>query len=454
MEPNQQDMCNSPAACSPVYPDLSAEAQSAPAGPVFPSGEALSYQETAPIQYPDANLTSTSEHTDGTASLSNSSTSAVPVAPAVLYNGGQKQPQASFDLPIKVSLEDEIRRCPFKGNSFNDLLQLICQLFNVRAPIRVQYKDEDGDSISVTSTLELQEAIRIQSNAILRLFVSVDSTSERIPQPLSHHQPAQSAVPSPVARDIPSLSAVPSQVPVPPQMVAPSAAPNPAMTLRQLKLQQRAFKCAWKQQKRALKHAPEEQRRAHLEQYKANIKATKCQLKQEMKAVKRVMKDQQKQEQANFCDGKYGARFVDHVNIPDGTPVLAGAAFTKVWRIRNEGSLAWPAEASLFPVGKSQLGNHAPVYLGIKVEPGQVVDLAATLIAPAYNGKFEAHFRMADPSGRKFGPRISVKVHVTGGTRDSDSSDSSSDSSDSDIEVQSLSGKPVSGRKNKHQDSY
>jgi len=52
---------------------------------------------------------------------------------------------------------------PFdSGSDYESMKNIICNLFHVRDPsgIRFQYADNDGDMISLSSRMELMEAIR------------------------------------------------------------------------------------------------------------------------------------------------------------------------------------------------------------------------------------------------------------------------------------------------------
>jgi hypothetical protein len=97
------------------------------------------------------------------------------------------------------------------------------------------------------------------------------------------------------------------------------------------------------------------------------------------------------------------AQFVQDVTVPDGTAFNPGAAFTKVWRIRNIGSCSWNAGYSLVFVSgdRMQTRNAFPVP-GV-VHPGQVVDLSADFIAPTTPGRYRSNWMLSNISGRTFG---------------------------------------------------
>ena len=60
----------------------------------------------------------------------------------------------------------------------------------------------------------------------------------------------------------------------------------------------------------------------------------------------------------------YGLSFVSDVTIPDNTPMNAGQAFTKTWKVKNAGSCAWMLDSSLdLPVASKWVGQHLRCHL-------------------------------------------------------------------------------------------
>jgi hypothetical protein len=98
------------------------------------------------------------------------------------------------------------------------------------------------------------------------------------------------------------------------------------------------------------------------------------------------------------------AEFVKDVTVPDNTEFPPGASFEKTWRLRNVGSCTWtPAYALVFE-GQNVFNAPASVQLTTgSVPPGETVDITVTLEAPQEAGKQRQNFKLADPSGGKFG---------------------------------------------------
>jgi hypothetical protein len=86
------------------------------------------------------------------------------------------------------------------------------------------------------------------------------------------------------------------------------------------------------------------------------------------------------------------AQFLTDVTIPDGTILAPGAAFTKKWRLKNIGSCAWNGFSMAFDSGDIMGGPASkPV---AAVNPGQEIDLEASLTAPATVGNYRGYWRL------------------------------------------------------------
>merc|ERR1719301_494707 len=112
---------------------------------------------------------------------------------------------------------------------------------------------------------------------------------------------------------------------------------------------------------------------------------------------------------------KLAARFVRDVSIFDGTQVSPGVAFTKIWRIKNVGEVAWPPGTKMLFVGGDQMTTEmaVPLARATPVQPGEEVDVAVEMIAPAELGRYLGYWRLVGPHGkRKFGQRVWCHVQV------------------------------------------
>lgn len=70
------------------------------------------------------------------------------------------------------------------------------------------------------------------------------------------------------------------------------------------------------------------------------------------------------------CGMKHGrpkleSRFIQDVTILDGTLIAPNTPFTKIWRIRNNGTLVWPRGTQLVWIGGDKLGDRVSVELEV-----------------------------------------------------------------------------------------
>eukprot|EP01111_Echinosteliopsis_oligospora_P011225 TRINITY_DN364_c0_g1_i2.p1 TRINITY_DN364_c0_g1~~TRINITY_DN364_c0_g1_i2.p1 ORF type:complete len:436 (-),score=129.59 TRINITY_DN364_c0_g1_i2:131-1438(-) len=86
---------------------------------------------------------------------------------------------------LKITLGDDTRRISLdRAPSYDELAQLIRQLFGMSGAFVLKYQDEDKDWITVTSQAELSEAFNIVSahfNNVLRVVVTVNDSKKAIP---------------------------------------------------------------------------------------------------------------------------------------------------------------------------------------------------------------------------------------------------------------------------------
>ncbi|KAL8057256.1 hypothetical protein ABFX02_04G172600 [Erythranthe guttata] len=112
---------------------------------------------------------------------------------------------------------------------------------------------------------------------------------------------------------------------------------------------------------------------------------------------------------------KLDSRFILDVNIFDGTVMAPLSPFTKIWRMRNNGTTVWPQKTQLVWIGGDKLSNEISVEVQIP-EAGlmmdQELDVAVDFIAPELPGRYVSYWRMSSPSGQKFGQRVWVLIQV------------------------------------------
>jgi len=278
---------------------------------------------------------------------------------------------------IKLFIKDEIRRFTFVGTSFQQLCAEIQPLI-CNGEFALRYEDEEGDWVTIKSDAELNYALSMAGNRPLKL-----RAVEKFAIPVS----------SPV--------------------VAPhfgSLIPSPVVA---------ALGKPWKEMKKEAKI------------YKKQFKEEKKAAKYEAKAAKIEAKIEAKMAKEGFSPKTlFVARFVKHVTVDDGSEFCASTPFVKTWRFRNEGTVPWPEKSVLLCVGKKadQIGAEtSSVILSRYVLPGEEIDVSVNMTSPAAGGSYTGFWRLADPSGRKFGPRVRVQIKVI----DSSSSSSSDEGASS-----------------------
>lgn len=117
----------------------------------------------------------------------------------------------------------------------------------------------------------------------------------------------------------------------------------------------------------------------------------------------------------------YQVKFVEDLNIPDGTKIVAGTTFTKSWRIRNSGSCTWDNRFDIAFVDGTQMTSGTIWDLKKEVKPGETLDISIEMTAPSSVGTYQAKFQMVNPNGVRFGTgpdskgSFWVKIETTDG---------------------------------------
>ncbi|EES05348.2 hypothetical protein SORBI_3004G200200 [Sorghum bicolor] len=112
---------------------------------------------------------------------------------------------------------------------------------------------------------------------------------------------------------------------------------------------------------------------------------------------------------------KLESRFILDVTVLDGTLMTPSTSFTKIWRMHNNGSVVWPLGTQLIWVGGDQFALQSSVPLEIPVDGFPVdkeIDVAVDFVAPRRPGRYISYWRLASPSGQKFGQRVWVHIQV------------------------------------------
>jgi len=108
--------------------------------------------------------------------------------------------------------------------------------------------------------------------------------------------------------------------------------------------------------------------------------------------------------------GCLNAAFVSE-NVPDNTIFSPGEVFVKTWTIKNTGYCTWNTNYRLvFYSGDDMDGDHS-TNLAEAVSPGETIELAVTLTAPASEGTYRGDWRVRSDTGVNFA-RFWVQIKV------------------------------------------
>ncbi|CAG8525508.1 3650_t:CDS:10 [Paraglomus brasilianum] len=127
------------------------------------------------------------------------------------------------------------------------------------------------------------------------------------------------------------------------------------------------------------------------------------------------------QEVREPSSGSYKSRFLGDVNVPDKTVMVPQAQFVKIWRLQNDGTVAWPESTMLQFLDGHTMFNKSlkagddkfrPKFHVGAVEPGQTCEVSADLQAPAEPGEYVSYWRLVDGEGNRFGYRVWCEINV------------------------------------------
>lgn len=114
-------------------------------------------------------------------------------------------------------------------------------------------------------------------------------------------------------------------------------------------------------------------------------------------------------------EGSLAATFVsESILAPAGGVITPSSSFVKAWKLKNTGTLAWPAGTRLVNVGGdiALAGPASGVIMQEETAPGEQAAISATFTAPPVPGRFKSFWRLVTPRGDRFGHRVWVDIHV------------------------------------------
>jgi hypothetical protein len=96
------------------------------------------------------------------------------------------------------------------------------------------------------------------------------------------------------------------------------------------------------------------------------------------------------------------AQFIKDMTVNDGTLFAPNTTFVKIWRLKNVGSCTWTKEYEVSFDGGDKLSGSSTA-MPHRVYPGEIVDIAIQMKAPAENGTYKGYWLLRDEDGHKIG---------------------------------------------------
>jgi len=91
------------------------------------------------------------------------------------------------------------------------------------------------------------------------------------------------------------------------------------------------------------------------------------------------------------------------VTIPDGSVFAPGSSFTKVWRLKNNGTCTWTRSYRLTLVSGDLMQGQNLIQLPAAVAPGETIDISMNFVAPIIEGKYRGNWQIRNEKGEIFG---------------------------------------------------
>ncbi|KAG7220136.1 hypothetical protein INR49_001012 [Caranx melampygus] len=158
---------------------------------------------------------------------------------------------------------------------------------------------------------------------------------------------------------------------------------------------------------RSFRKAEKQRLKAEKRLLKAEVKEIRKQLRMERRGIQRPKRP------CPLVVPAMTAAFLDE-NLPDGTRLRPGTKFIKYWKMRNTGTVSWSSDTKLkFMWGNLAVGS-GDRWREVSVpflQPGQVGIVSIALCAPALEGSYTSHWRLAH-AGEQFGPRVWCSILV------------------------------------------
>lgn len=105
------------------------------------------------------------------------------------------------------------------------------------------------------------------------------------------------------------------------------------------------------------------------------------------------------------------ALFIRHETFEPGATLSPGQQFEKVWVVRNIGKSVWSEGYTLAYLDGEKMSGPDSVAFPL-TESLRTVRLSVTLVAPAVKGYYKGYWKLRDPKGTLFGPRLPAWIRI------------------------------------------
>ena len=89
--------------------------------------------------------------------------------------------------------------------------------------------------------------------------------------------------------------------------------------------------------------------------------------------------------------------------MPDSSVFAPGSSFTKVWRLKNNGTCTWKITYQVILVSGDLMAGKNLMPLPTEVAPGQTINLAMNFTAPLIEGDYRGNWQIRNDKGQIFG---------------------------------------------------
>ncbi|KAI8329220.1 hypothetical protein BC941DRAFT_443370 [Chlamydoabsidia padenii] len=116
-------------------------------------------------------------------------------------------------------------------------------------------------------------------------------------------------------------------------------------------------------------------------------------------------------------NGLLSAEFVDDITVPDGSEMPPNKRFFKVWKVKNNGRVAWPNGCTLIFNGGDIFRSYPSSErlhdcLVPSLLPGEETKITVELTTPDAPGRHVSYYRICSSEGIRFGDRLWCDLNV------------------------------------------